>query len=93
MSKLKNFFKGAWDSETSPEATITEDVDKAADIRKVIAELLPMVPEEKLESLVGTLKDLAYAKPEFTVDPTAPAKDGLNAAEAFKAGENDQIRK
>ena len=93
MSKLKNFFKGAWDSETSPEAPITEDVDKAADIRKVIAELLPMVPEEKLESLVGTLKDLAYEKPDVTVDPTAPAKDGLNAAEVFKTGKNDQIRK
>lgn len=94
MSKLRDFFKGAWDSEETPvEAPITEDVDKAADIRKVIAELLPMVPEEKLESLVGTLKDLAYAKPDVTVDPTAPAKDELNAAEAFKAGENDQIRK
>lgn len=98
MSKLRDFFKGAWDSEeTQVEAPITEDVDKAADIRKVIAELLPMVPEEKLEALVGTLKDLAYAKPDATeqpkVEPTAQTEDGLNAAEAFKAGENDQIRK
>lgn len=96
MSKLKDFFKGAWDGDPEiTEAPVTEDVDKAADIRKVIAELLPAVPEEKLEALVGTLKDLAYGKPKFSpkVDPTEPAKDELNAAEAFKAGENDQIRK
>lgn len=89
-NKLKNFFKGAFDNNLDTPAA---DEDKAALIRKVIVELLPDVPEEKLEALIGTLKDIAYAKDEDNVDPTDPAKDDLNAAEAFKLGEKDEIRK
>lgn len=90
MSKLKDFFKGAFDGDLETPAA---DEDKALAIRKVIGELLPMVPEEKLEALVGTLKDLAYAKDENVVDPTEPVPGDLNAAEADKLGEKDEIRK
>lgn len=91
MSKLKDFFKGAWDGDPEnldkKDAT-ANDEDKAAAIRKILVEMLPEVSDDKIEALAGTLKDLGYSKAEDE-DP----KEGLNPAEAFKTGENDQIKK
>lgn len=126
MMKLKDFFRGAWDSDIEDE--VTEDgADKVVKVKAIIESIKDVIPPEKLAELEGILDEMAeVGEDEEPVDPVdAIAKekitekfdedkpeekeeeveveeetededkihDGLNAEEAYKLGEKDQIRK
>lgn len=71
MSKLRDFFMGAFDGDTETDAPVTED---AASVRKAIAQLLPKVPEDKLGALVGAMKKLAGETEEKPAEDKAEKK-------------------
>lgn len=56
--------------ETGEMVDMVADEDKAAEIRKIVAEMAGELPPEKMEALTSALTDLAYSRP--TGDGEAP---------------------
>lgn len=60
--------------ETGEMVDMVADEDKAAEIRKIVAEMAGELPPEKMEALASALTDLAYSRP--TGDGEAPRAAG-----------------
>lgn len=57
------------DPTTGEVVDITEDEDKAAEIRKIVGEISPKLDPEELKRLTDALGDLAYSKATGDADP------------------------
>lgn len=102
MNRLKNFFKGAWDSD--PEEAIEqedpkpiEDEDKSVKVKAIVESLAEILPPDKLSELSAALNELASGKeeaidedPEAEVPPAEPPAEEKPAPEKIEDDEEPE---
>lgn len=85
MEKLKNFFKGAWDSdpETKEKDELTQD-DAVGKVKAIIESLADAIPPEKLEALSNALSELAQSKEDDeSIDVDKKEEEPIDPVEAI----------